>query len=216
MSYELGRKNWIDSVAGEAVVLGAKMREPTLEIAGTELARMIREIPYDSDRFAWVMASARGLMSEIDRIIKKRKDTTYIDAVFKGETLAKRDDQSWEYNLIYSYGKYEIQMILPVYQGREVLREDKKKKAESIVCGFYKDPTFEMYEKSIIETDHVSQMYKTITFTDRSCGRLLRMITDHDHEGSNYRGWYEIFYFYDFDTAWSAWEKMKPGVEYKK
>lgn len=212
LTYDLGKKNWIDAIAGEAVVLGMSIRNPQLEAAGTELARLVREIPYDSDRFALVIANARGLVEAIDRAIRERQQTTYIDTVFKGESVAKKDRWSWEFNLIFATGRYEIQMILPVYAGNAILLAEKKKKAEMVVCSFFRDPEFETYNRSDVNLDHGSQQYRTTSYRDSETGKLLRVITDHDHEGYAYRGWYEVFYFDDFETARSAWEKMRSIV----
>lgn len=211
LSYELGRANWIDNIAGEAVLLGAELRRADIEIAGTELAKMVREIQYNDDRFAKVIAFARAVTRQVDTAIRERHETTYIDAIYKGENLAKRDRWSWEYNIIYAIGRYQIQMILPVYLGNDVLLQKKKLEAERIVCGSFADPSFTEYKKEVNELDYSSQMYKAVSYRDQD-GELLRVTTDHDHEGQPYRGWCDVFYFRDFETAWNAWQEMKKVV----
>lgn len=214
LTYELGRQNWIDALAGEAVVLGFTLRKPELEMMGTSLASLVREVPYNNDNFSKVIGLAQGLETKIKRVLEAETKTIYIEEIYEGESLPKRNSRSWEYDFVFSGGQYQILMILPVFQGNEVLLEEKKKLAEAAVCGVFGDSSFESYEKQIIETDYVTQKYITTSYVDEKM-RLLRRITRHDHEQGYFEGWHEMYFFDDFATANEAWKKVRSIVTEK-
>lgn len=208
---ELGYKNWMDAVAGEAVMIGLLAHQPELEVLGTNLARIIGEIPYNHDDFYKVGAEIKKVEKAISEYKGWIKQAIFIDEICKVDQKGKKSLYDWAYNLLMVERVYRIQMILPVYLGKEVLKEEKKLLAERVVSHFYDDPGFQKYKKVITETDYVTQKMETSSYYDAE-DQLLRRVTDHNHEGSNSRGRQETFYFKDFSRATQAWADMKEVV----
>jgi len=206
---ELGPRNWIDSLAGEAVVLGQVNNDPELTVLGTELAKLISEVHYDCDSFFLVEAAAVGLEKIIEAKKKYKKAVLFIDEVFEGKKDHKLSDK-WEYDFIMADGRYQINMILPIYDGNS-LTDDRKHDAEELVRICYGDPSFGSYTKTEEIVDYTTQVFKITKYFDEN-GKMIRRIVDHDHEGGMFRGWMEIFYFDDFSTAMRAWRAAKDIV----
>lgn len=216
LTRELGRANWIDSLAGEAVVLGFASNYPELEMMGTELAIMTREIPYYDDNFSKVIAYAMHVQKEIERAINTKWKTVWIDTIYEGESLEKRNARTWEYDLLCTEGVYQILMVLPVYQGCDILENEKKLQAEIAVGKFFGNEIFETCRKEIAETNYASQLLVTASYYDNESGRLLKRVTDHNHEDGYCRGRQEIYFFEDYETAIRAWNKVKGICDIKK
>jgi len=205
---ELGRGNWIDAIAGEAVVVGFALREPELEIKGTELAAMVVNIKYDDDEFYKVEAYARGLELELERVKKERDKTIFLDKVRKSEE-EKWPIREWEYDFLCVKGRYQIWLNLPVYTGVVMLVDKEKVAIESAIRRFFVDSTFESYEYSYEESICQDQKFRVKIWHDGQ-GRMVREIINHDHGDDGIsKGWLERYYFDDFKTAATAWHELR-------
>lgn len=207
---ELGPGNWLDAVAGEAVVLGFAMRDPDLEMRGTYLARLIAETPYDHDGFGRVEAYAIGLMEKISRELKKQKNVLKIEEIYRGVSEFRRSSCEWEYDFVYAEGRYQVQMILPVYYDGQKLNEAEKKMAEKVARSAFTDPSFESCRVSEVYTDYVTQGVTTRSFWDGE--KLVRRTVLHNHEDGCSHGWRETYYFDDFETAMKVWRVIRKIV----
>ena len=202
---ELGRGNWIDEVAGEAVLLGYSCVDPDLQAKGAELAQMVRETKFDSDQFYRVIVAAKELQTLVR--LQKERNSAYIDKIVDyGEGNGSKGE--WQYELSCISTIYQIRITLPeFYADRELAEKDVM---ESAVMNGYDDPTFSKYEKvrkvekSIFTRDATwSEKY----FDDKH--RLIREIDVHEHRDDSTRGFREVFYFEDFSDATKAWLAMK-------
>jgi len=205
---ELGPCNWLDAIAGEAIILGHDHHEPLLVIQGTRLAGMLREIKFDDGRFGTVEALGKDLEKALEVIKKKVRTTMFIDDLYVGGEKARRSSIDWEYDLMCENGIYQINMYLPVYYGTAMLSEPAKVMAERGVRSLFEDPSFLSYRIEELETKYESQVIKYIKYFDKK-GRLVRMTVDFNHEGSPARGWNERYYFVDFAEAMRGWEEVK-------
>lgn len=210
LMYELGRGNWIDAIAGEAVVLGFVLRDPILEVKGTELATLITKIKYDNDEFFKVEACVKSLEQELSRVKSERKQAIFIDSVGNGENRPW-PAKPWEYEFIFVGGKYQIWMNLPVYQDKTVLSDTEKVAVEMAVRQFVTDPSLENYQYHHEETVCQSQTFRVMRWTDAD-GEVIRHIINHDHADNLGKGWLEKFYFDDFGIAVEAWKSARDVV----
>lgn len=204
---ELGPQNWLDVVAGEAVILGYSINDPELVAKGTELNVLIRRCCYDDDCFGKVEAYGEALRKEIETKRIKQKMTFFIDDLFVGEVKSK-SHYEWEYDFICADRGYEILMILPVYYDKSKLSDPVRMIADKKLRSMYDDPSFESYRKEEVDTVFESQTFHFTKYFDEK-GRLLRRSVDFNHEGVTARGWFEHFYFEDFALALGAWQEIK-------
>lgn len=209
---ELGSGNWIDVVSGEAVVMGHAGGDPELVVLGTSLAKMVQEIKYNDDKFSLVEAAAIYLGNKIKERKSRDKYSIFIDEIFEGDEKHKPLDR-WEYDLILGDGRYEIKMMLPVYD-KYTLVDNRKIRAEKAVMECFEDPSFRVYKKIEQIVDYTTQVFKYTSFYDKE-GKLIRRTIDHDHEGGFYRGWVDMFFFDKFEDAWNAWNKVKDAYYQK-
>lgn len=211
---ELGPANWLDAVAGEAVLLGALLRDPEVEILGKELAKMISEIRFDDDHFSEVEAFAKGLEKELAKKLEEREHTVFIDSVRQSEQ-ERWPTRVWEYDLLH-LKRYQVWLNLPVYDNPTDLEDDEKKKAEEAVRQCFSDPSFGSYQKTVTRVVNQGQLFITTLYHD-SKGKLLRKIVNHEHADSlTAKGWLEKFYFDDFVTAMEAWRGVRKATADRK
>ncbi len=196
LTCELGYRNWIDSVAGEAVTTGWFLGDPYLTARGTHLASLVRKIKYDDDRFGLVEAMASSLVEEIKKARERARATEFIDELFVGEEKNK-SYFDWEYNFICVEGKYQIMMLLPAYYDAEMV--GKKIDLEEVGLWHLVRTERDTYE---------SQVFVNYHYCD-SGGRLRHRVVDFNHEEKRKRGRVEYYYFDDFQSAWEAWQKVK-------
>ena len=209
LTQELGQPNWIDEIAGEAVVLGHTLNDPELVALGTNLSQKSREVSFCDDRFCRVEGLALSLDNRLREIKSVDKLALFIEDIYDGDERNKPLDR-WEYDLIFCEGRYQIKMLLPRYD-KYTLKDEAKLAAEREVRGCYMDPSFESYKKEEHTIDYVTQVFKIYMYYDDD-NKLIRRVIDHDHEGGWYRGWIDMFYFDDFETAWNAWTKVKAAT----
>lgn len=203
LARELGRGNWVDAVAGEATILGYALHDSRLELKGEELARMVREIKYDSDNFSRVEAYAIGLAEELEVMKAKAETNAFIDSV-PGE---KSFGDNFQYDFLESKGRYQIKISHFDFSDNRVLKDKIKLEVEARLASFLK--TLNCSE-SVEEVVHPLNMQKfvTTTYFDKE-GMVLRKIIIHDHQDKYSKGFIEIFFFDDFSTAIQAWVEIK-------
>ncbi len=206
---ELGRGNWIDAIAGEAVVLGSYLRDPELVARGTELADMVRTIKYDCDDFYLVEARAKQLEAEIVKLKQSKACIVFIDKICLKEELYGKVDDEWEFDFILGEGRYEIRMLLPTYRDKEKLDDREKMLAESKVLSLVTERETKSLTKEVVRKFLSNQEYITSFYYDGE--RLVRRTIDHQHNPADRsaRGHLDIFYFDDFDTATKAWMELR-------
>lgn len=203
LTNELGKGNWIDAIAGEAVVLGRTSNNPELTALGTELAIMIKSIRYDDENFCLVEAKAEWLSQLVEETKKRDRTCLFIDDIFEGDEKHKPLDK-WEYDLICVDNRYQIQMVLPRYvPGMSVVGE--REKVSELIRSIYDG--FEDFVQTEEFMDYTTQLFRISKFFDGE--KLVSRIVDHDHEGGMFRGWLEIYYFDEFVVAYEAWERVK-------
>lgn len=201
---ELGRSNWIDLVAGEAVVIGHSIPDPFLVAQGTRLASMVKDIRYDDDRFVLVEALAVDLQLRLQEIKNMEKSCIFIDDIFEGNEKNKPLDK-WEYDLICCDRRYEVRMLLPRFDASTPVDSRKELTTNGIRNQI---PDFDKYLKVVEEHDFQTQVFRVEKYIDDN--KVLRCrIVDHDHEGGWYRGWIEVYYFDTFEEAIRAWGVVK-------
>lgn len=207
---ELGPQNWIDAVAGEAVVMGFVLRKPELEMKGTALAKLAREIQYNSDDFGRVEAMARSIKREIETM-QTLRGPIKIDELYFGDERFRRSSVDWEFQFVFEQGRYQIQIILPVYYGNDRLNDGIKLVAETIVKNSFEDPSFGSYQYDEVVVDYVIQTMKISNYRDNT-GKLLRRVIDHSHEDGYSRGIHDTYYFDDFVKATNIWREISRSV----
>jgi hypothetical protein len=207
---ELGPKNWLDCVAGEAVVLGHSLDNPELVARGTELATLIRTIPFDSDNFCMVEAKGHSLEDELARCKEGRDSSIFIDELYLSD-LKEKGQFDWEFGFIYVECRYQVQMILPMYYDREKFSDPIKIEAEKRIKAKYKDPSFQSFRSESVTTACEGQTFVNTLYFD-SEGKVIRRKVDFNHHGKTARGWIDYYYFYDFSKANEAWEGVREAV----
>lgn len=203
---ELGRGNWIDEVAGEAVLLGYSCVDPDLQTKGAELAQMVREIRFDSDQFYRVIVAAKELQAQVKQ--QKERNSAYIDKIVDyGEGNGPKGE--WQYELSCISTIYQIRITLPeFYADRELAEKDKM---ESAVMSCFADPTFSKYEK-VRKVGRKSIFTRDATWSEKyfdANHRLIREIDVHEHKDDCTRGFREVFYFDGLTSAATAWTCLR-------
>jgi hypothetical protein len=202
---ELGPKNWLDVAAGEAVVLGMAIGDPELVVLGTELAKQLREVPYENDRFGKVEALAIDLEKTIQKKMEQQAGSLFFDSLYRG-TEVNKSAYDWEYGFVYVNGQYQIKMYLPIYYDRSMLLDITRLKAVEIAMTTYNNALISKEEK---ETKYGHQVFCEALFKDEN-ESVVRKIVDFNHEdGTLKRGCLECFYYDDFPTALSVWKKIR-------
>jgi|WetSurMetagenome_2_1015567.scaffolds.fasta_scaffold72599_1 hypothetical protein len=210
LTNELGPQNWLDMVAGEAVIWGHCLNDPMLVAMGTELSLLVQKIRFDDDKFALAEAKGRALERKLAEKKEAKKTTVFIDEMCMGKE-GNKSLYDWEFDLVFTDGKYQIQMILPVYYDREKFNEEVRTVAEVQIQASFSDPSFENYEKESVSTVYESQIFVNTRYYDEQ-GKLLKRTVDFNHEGSSARGWNDFYYFDDFKMAFGTWEEMKKAI----
>lgn len=215
LSNELGPQNWLDVLAGEAVMLGHMINDPLLVAKGTHLAQQIRCIRYDDDDFFWVVAEGKWLVKELETVKMSRGRTVFIDELYLGKEK-KKSLYDWEFDLIYADKQYWIRMTLPVYASQDDLNCKEKLAGEKAVSECFPDSSFQSYQTDVQKTVYDSQTLTYTSYFDEK-GKRLKRVCDFNHEGQYwYRGRVEDYFFDDFYAAWSAWTKMKEAISSQK
>lgn len=204
---ELGPRNWLDVVAGEAVLLGHMIKDSILVTRGTELAGRVKGTSYSSDEFGEVIGLGKSLLESVKGVREKMKSMEYFDAIFVGSEKNK-DCFEWEYDFIFADGKYRIELMLPEYYDRLKLVESKKIEVEMAIREVFVNPRFEemrMVEWSFVCNDQ--DFVNRCVCDDK--GEEIYKSVDFCHEESAKRGRNEFYYFTDFDLALRAWQGVK-------
>lgn len=203
---ELGRGNWIDEVAGEAVLLGYSCVDPDLQAKGAELSQMVREIKFDSDQFYRVIVAAKELQELVRR--QKERNSAYLDRIVDYE-MDDGPKNEWQYELSCISTIYQIRITLPAfYTDREL---DEKDKMESAVMSCFDDPTFSKYRKER-KVGRKSMFTHEATWSEKYFDdkhRLIREIDVHEHQDDSSRGFREVFYFDGLTSAATAWTSLR-------
>ncbi len=209
---ELGRGNWIDAIAGEAVVLGSYLKDLELVAKGTELAEMVKAIKYDSDDFYLVEARATRLEAELVKLKQTAKSTVFIDEICLGNEAMGKVDDEWEFDFILVEGRYEIRMMLPTYRDKIKLTDRAKTLAEQQALNLVKPKDTKPLTCEVFRKVFSDQEYITTCYYDGDL--LVRRIIDHQHDPADKlgRGHLDIFYFDDFETATKAWKAVREAA----
>jgi hypothetical protein len=201
---ELGSQNWLDSVAGEAVVFGHLTNNPELVAMGSVLAGEIRGCGYNHDDFGRVEGMAEGLENLLGKRKIERKNTVFIDDIYLGKEKEK-SLFDWEFDFVCVDGRYQIKMFLPVYHEKEKLNKPIKILAEKLIKAEFADSSFEKCCVQKVQTVYNSQVFDYTFYRDNE-GNELRRTVDFNHEGIAARGWIEYYNFDDCAKALAAWQ----------
>jgi len=202
---ELGRGNWIDEVAGEAVLLGYSCADPELEARGAQLSMLVREIKFDSDQFYRVEVAAKELQRLVG--IKKRQESVFLDKIVECET-DRWPNNDWRYVLNCIEGVYRIQIVLPTFYSERELSG--KNDMESAVLKTYADPSFLSYERKRVVGKSIFTQQKVWndSYYDQE-NKLRREVVVHEHQDDSSRGFREVFYFDGLAQAATAWTSLR-------
>jgi len=197
---ELGPRNWLDCVAGEAVKWGHYLKDPCLTAKGTELASLIRKIYFDKDSFCKVEAIGQALEKELAERKEKEKTIMFIDEL---------SIDKWELEFIYADGRHYVQMSLPFYEDETMFFNPKKMEIENRVREKYADPSFVRYRKTVTESVMCDdQIILKTRYFDKD-KKVIRETVDFNHHQSKARGWIEYYYFDDCAKAYETWREAK-------
>jgi len=204
--YELGRRNWLDVTAGEALVLGYLTKDVELQMRGTALAEKVLEVRFDSDDFFKIEAQATDLKELIRKSKEKQEMSLFIDDIYKFEG-GKKSLGEWEYELVLAEGRYEIRLTMPEYFGKSPysLVSDM---VEEAVRTSYEKPKFE--EMIEVEDSKVFGHQKLdITNHYTIVGKLVCHTVDFNHEDVSKRGKTVVYYIDEYQQAVTAWAEVR-------
>ncbi len=202
ISNELGRCNWMDVVAGEAVVLGRVMNEPHIVARATELSSRLREVDYNADAFSRLQAEAVWLEGQIVALKDRKNGAIFIDekCVYRGKEKSCID---WEYDFIFVDGRYQINMLMPEYtsmvpsdQGSGEISGELKK-----ICEAGKGEINEVVRDDLM--GGVQEI--TIVEGKDAAGITIWRKADFVHECGWKRGSIRVYFFDGFIEANQAW-----------
>lgn len=211
--YELGPRNWLDAVAGEAVVLGYIFHDVELEMMGTALAERIGAVRFDDDKFSLVEAQALHIKKIIAEKKVKWQDTPVIDEICEYDG-GRKSLYKWEYSFLFADGQYVITLMMPEYQGRLPDTENREQ-VEKVIRESYSDPVFEELtaDEEIIKIGHQSKKtteYRTVG------GRLICREIDFQHEDGPKRGRLVTYFYDEYSQAIGAWVDIRAISNQKK
>ena len=200
---ELGSQNWLDIVAGEAVVLGHLFHDAELVMRGTSLAAKLTEVHFDDDNFPKVEAEALSLLKVLDRAKKFREETVFLDEICEYEG-GNRSLNKWEYDLILAKGVYQIQMYMPEYFGERP--SDEYLSVEAVIRESYGD--FGKFQRCDKSQEYGGQKMDTTDYYTND-GRLVCRRTDFTHECGWKNGVSINYYIDDALQAVETWAKIR-------
>lgn len=211
---EIGPKNWLDTVAGEALLLGSLTYDKDLEMAGNLLAKKLSEVNYYSDSFSQVQAMGVDLVKRVEEV-KTGKPMLFIDEIsVRSEVSGKKSLNSWEYDLLLANGTYRIYILFPEYYGPQPPDQGKEEVVgmirKSISEAFGGALRVEKYQKKVdVQTSDVSDYYT-------ANNDLVGHVVDFNHECGYKRGIIEHYYMRDYAQAIKVWEKAKTILNRKR
>ncbi|MFZ3068711.1 MAG: hypothetical protein WA052_00135 [Microgenomates group bacterium] len=213
LTNELGPQNWLDVVAGEAVVLGWFLKDVELTMKGTRLAESIAKVHFDRDDFFKVEAQALDLIKVIEEKKKSQSLVLFMDEICEYDGKNKSLNK-WEYSFILSEGRYQIMMLMPEYFDREP-PDDGKSKVEEIIRESFRNPTFGELVK--IEDSKMMGVQKMDTTDYYTCDKkLICHKVDFDHECGWKRGQIVIYHIDDYGQSIAVWGKIRTTLDQKK
>ena len=213
LAHELGPQNWLDVVAGEAVVLGWFLKDAELTMRGTMLAEGIAKVHFDDDSFFKVEAQALDLVKTIEERKKDQTQVQFLDEICEYDGKNKSLNK-WEYSLILSGGGYQIMMLMPEYFDREP-PDDGKSRVEEIIWESFKDPAFgELVKVEDSKMMGVQKMDTTDYYTHDK--KLVCHKVDFDHECKWKRGQIIIYHINDYAQSITVWTKIRATLGQRK
>ncbi|HAI22768.1 TPA: hypothetical protein DCP77_04150 [Candidatus Collierbacteria bacterium] len=213
LAHELGPQNWLDVVAGEAVVLGWFLKDAELTMRGTMLAEGIAKVHFDDDSFFKVEAQALDLVKTIEERKKDQTQVQFLDEICEYDGKNKSLNK-WEYSLILSGGGYQIMMLMPEYFDREP-PDDGKSRVEEIIWESFKDPAFgELVKVEDSKMMGVQKMDTTDYYTHDK--KLVCHKVDFDHECKRKRGQIIIYHINDYAQSITVWTKIRATLGQRK
>ncbi len=91
---ELGSKNKYDQVAAKAQIIGEKLNDFVLSSGGTKLGKLIKEIPYNSDKFYLVIDQEKRVRKMIESA-EKRKYGLLNSETWTNYSVWECNDKTW-------------------------------------------------------------------------------------------------------------------------
>jgi hypothetical protein len=210
---DLGPKNWLDMVAGEAVLLGWFYSDVELTMKGTMLAESISKVRFDNDLFCVVEAQAKELVGILEKYKESHSSVLFLDEICEYDGKSKSLNK-WEYSLMLCEGRYQILMLMPEYFGSEP-PDSGKSKAEEIIMESYDKPTFA--DLTMVEDSKMMGRQKMDT-TDyyTNDDKLICHKVDFDHDCGWKRGQNIIYYIDDYTQAITVWTRIKTTLNQKR
>ncbi len=213
LTNELGPQNWLDVVAGEAVVLGWFLKDVELTMKGTMLAESIAKVHFDNDDFLKVEAQALDLVRVIEEKKKSQSLVFFVDEICEYDGKNKSLNK-WEYSLILSEGRYQIMMLMPEYFDREP-PDGGKLKIEEIIRESFRNPSFdELIKVEDSKKMGVQKMDTTDYYTRDK--KLICHKVDFDHECKSKRGQIVTYHIDDYAQSIALWTKIKATLDQRK
>lgn len=213
LTNELGPQNWLDVVAGEAVVLGWFLKDVELTMMGTMLAKGIDKVRFDRDDFFKVEAQALDLVKIVEEKKKNQSSVLFMDEICEYDGKNKSLNK-WEYSLILNEGRYQIMMLMPEYFDREP-PDNGKSKVEEIIRESFTNPAFgELVKVEDSKMMGIQKMDTTDYYT--SDKKLICHKVDFDHECGWKRGQIVIYHIDDYGQSIVVWGKIRATLDQKK
>lgn len=213
LTNELGPQNWLDVVAGEAVVLGWFLKDVELTMKGTMLAESIVRVHFDNDDFLKVEAQALDLVRVIEEKKKSQSLVFFVDEICEYDGKNKSLNK-WEYSLILSEGRYQIMMLMPEYFDREP-PDGGKLKIEEIIRESFRNPSFDELVK-VEDSKKMGVQKMDITDYYTHDKKLICHKVDFDHECKSKRGQIVTYYIDDYAQSIAVWTKIKATLDRRK
>lgn len=210
---ELGPQNWMDSVAGEAVVFGHLTNNPEIVAKGSVLAGEIRNCRYNNDDFGRVQGMAEGLENLLEKRNKEENSSVFIDevCVFRA---GEKSLNNWEYGFTLSHGRYRINLTMPEYFGLKP-PEEKRVEVEKIIQDGFTEPNYEDL-KIISSSEEYGRQKVDTTNYYTSAMKLICHRVEFDHEDGGKRGVMIIYYFDELAQALETWVKVRAILNQKR
>lgn len=208
---QLGPANRFDRLAGEAHIAGAKYHDRKLVDLGTELAKLIKTIPYDSDKYYLIVAKAQEIEDQLKSISKNQDEVE--DWFFSYEGY----DFTFSHDKI--LGRYRITVGVERAKLYEMSDPIEKKIRPQILKWFESQGSIDKikdghdlpvpFEGSIsVSADHDDG---TILWKDQR-GRVIFQWVGFTHGNGEESGEWETFFFYGPDGEKAArdfWNQIK-------
>lgn len=204
LSSELGLRNEIDVVAGEAYVTGVLYERPELISDSVSLTSKIVSTPFYHDRFGAVEAEARDLRREVDDILAERRK--WIDP----EEQKVKD--GWIYSLLRDEaGVYRIEMktetVAPEGSFSTPSRLERRDKIIEAIAGGRK------VTKTLVERREYDDLHEDWQWYYHLEGQFIGSEVKHVHHDGKKEFDAAIFVIRDELLARKIWGEISAGLD---